>query len=213
MPEALAGFRDAVAGCYGKIPARGDFIRFGLSRGFVDAWDEWLKRMLAASRFALGEDWLAAWLEAPIWRFSLAPGLAGGDAAIGLFMPSVDGVGRYFPLTFAATVAGAAPSDLIRAGSGFLDAVERLGREAVAEDLGPEALAAGVAAAIAEPPSAAGVAPDLAPRAGALWWTAGAPRRPRGAFTTAGLPAAAVFAAMLDARDELAPDLIRGAPA
>jgi type VI secretion system protein ImpM len=205
MPAPLAGapsWREAAAGCHGKIPSRGDFIRCGLSRAFLDAWDAWLQRMLAASRSALGEDWLPAWLEAPIWRFALAPGLAGADAAIGLFMPSVDRVGRYFPLTLAATLCGAAPADLIRAGGGFLDAVERLGREAVAEDLPPEVLAARVAAALAEAPSEAGVAPELAPRAGALWWTAGAPRRPPGAFATDGLPQPALFAAMLDARLE-----------
>lgn len=205
MPAPLAddrSLRDAVAGCYGKIPARGDFIRFGLSRGFIEAWDAWLERMLADSRFALGEEWLPAWLEAPIWRFVLAPGIAGADAAIGLFMPSVDRVGRYFPLTLAVTLSAAEPPDLIRAGGGFLDAVERLGREAVGGDLAPEALAVRLATAVAEPPCEPGVAPELAPRAGALWWTAGAPRRPAGAFATAGLPQAAAFVAMLDARQE-----------
>ncbi len=198
----VAPFSKAAAGCFGKIPARGDFVRFGLSRAFLDAFDDWLQRALALSRSAHGEEWVAAWLEAPVWRFALSPGLAGTEAAIGLLLPSVDRVGRYFPLTFAATLRGVEAAALISAGGGFLDAVERLGREAVAEDLAPEALAAGVAEALFAAPKGAGVAPGLCPRTGALWWTEGAPRRPASAFVTEGLPRPSLFAAMLDARFE-----------
>ena len=53
----------------------------------------------------MGDVWLEAFLEAPVWRFVLPPGLCGARAAIGLIMPSVDKVGRYFPLTLGG-VAG-----------------------------------------------------------------------------------------------------------
>jgi type VI secretion system protein ImpM len=36
-----------------------------------------------------------------MWRFVLGEGVCGGDAWAGLLVPSVDKVGRYFPLTFA----------------------------------------------------------------------------------------------------------------
>jgi type VI secretion system protein ImpM len=198
MSEPLRG----PAGFYGKIPARGDFIRFGLPRGFVDAWDGWLQEVLAGSRAALGEEWVPAWLEAPVWRFALAPGLAGGDAAIGLWMPSVDQVGRYFPLTLAAVFPDALPTGSLRDAGGLLDAFERAGREALAADLPPQELAERVTAALGEPAAEAGVEETQFPSTGALWWTAGAPRRPGCAFATAGLPSAAAFLAMLDARQE-----------
>ena len=56
----------------------------------------------------LGAGWQAAFLRAPIWRFWLGAELCGTTVA-GAFMPSVDGVGRYFPLTiFARADAGMA---------------------------------------------------------------------------------------------------------
>ena len=46
---------------------------------------------------------------APIWRFALAPGVAGPLPMLGVMMPSVDRVGRQFPLTLAAPMAEASP--------------------------------------------------------------------------------------------------------
>jgi len=191
-PEAAIGF-------HGKLPARGDFVGAGLPRRFVDCWDEWMRQGIAASREALGEGWVAAWLEAAIWRFALAPGICGPDAAIGLWLPSVDRVGRHFPLTVAAVVPGADPSALIREGGGFLAAAERTGLAALFEDLGPEEIAARLAEPGEPGPAAAEIDPTLCPPDGALWWTEGAPRVPAGAMPTSGLPGAETFAAMLDA--------------
>src|SRR6185295_11716490 len=56
---------------------------------------------IAASRRELGERWLDLFLKSPMWRFALAPGVCGESAWAGLLVPSVDKVGRYFPLTFA----------------------------------------------------------------------------------------------------------------
>lgn len=88
-------------GFYGKIPSRGDFVSRRLPRAFLDPWDSWLQRAVAASRSALGEAWLDAYLTGPIWRFALPPGLCGEQAVTGLLMPSVDSVGRYYPMTIA----------------------------------------------------------------------------------------------------------------
>ena len=46
-------------------------------------------------------------MSAPIWRFSVAAGGAGPDAVSGVMMPSVDRVGRAFPLTLARVQNGA----------------------------------------------------------------------------------------------------------
>src|SRR5439155_21328721 len=83
MPEPLSAapagtiLHAAAIGFCGKLPARGDFVTAGLPRRFTEAWHDWLQRVLAASRRALGEDWLAAWLEAPVLRFALSPGTCG----------------------------------------------------------------------------------------------------------------------------------------
>jgi type VI secretion system protein ImpM len=47
---------------------------------------------------------MEAYLTAPIWRFVLLPGIINHQAWTGLIMPSVDKVGRYFPLTVAIPI-------------------------------------------------------------------------------------------------------------
>ncbi|MBB3902368.1 type VI secretion system protein ImpM [Methylobacterium brachythecii] len=75
--------------------------------GFLKTWEPWLQGGIAASRLALGENWTAAFLHAPIWRFWLGADVA-GTTSVGALMPSIDGVGRYFPLTLVAQGASGA---------------------------------------------------------------------------------------------------------
>jgi type VI secretion system protein ImpM len=199
IAPANAGLRDAAIGFCGKLPARGDFVMSGLPRSFVEAWHDWLQSVMATSRRSLGEEWVAAWLEAPIWRFALSPGVCGPDAVLGLWMPSVDRIGRYFPLTFAAVMPGGDAAALIRAGGGFLALVECAGLDALAGDLAPESVAARLATAALAEPGDPSTDPELCPEARALWWSTGSPRVPLTAFATGTLPDAAVFAGMLDA--------------
>lgn len=91
-------------GWYGKLPANGDFLTRRLPPAFVEPWDAWLNRMMAGSRERLGEGWRDAFVSAPAWRFVLAPGVLGPQGWAGLIVPSVDAVGRYFPLTVAAAL-------------------------------------------------------------------------------------------------------------
>jgi len=93
-----------VQGFFGKIPSHGDFITRNLSRSFLDVWDGWLQASIAESKAKLGEAWLDAYLTSPIWRFVLVPGVCGAQAWAGILMPSVDRVGRYFPLTLATSL-------------------------------------------------------------------------------------------------------------
>jgi type VI secretion system protein ImpM len=86
-------------GLYGKVPSRGDFISRGLSREFIDPWDGWLQNAIASSKQRLGESWLNHYLTSPLWRFGISGGICGANACFGVMMPSVDRVGRYFPLT------------------------------------------------------------------------------------------------------------------
>jgi type VI secretion system protein ImpM len=86
-------------GLYGKLPTHGDFLRRRVADDFVNAWDPWLQHCMADSRAALGEPWLETYLTSPVWRFALAPHVCGAAPVAGLLVPSVDRVGRYFPLT------------------------------------------------------------------------------------------------------------------
>jgi type VI secretion system protein ImpM len=180
------------AGLFGKLPARGDFVRSGLPGHFVAPWDAWLQLGLAASRERLGAEWLPAWLEAPVWRFALAPGLCGADAALGVMLPSVDRVGRYFPLTLVALFS---PGPKVRdpAGHGteaeaWLDGAEAAGRAALEQDVSPEETIAMLPA----PPAACAM-----PSAGSRWWTEGGPRVAPARWRRPGLPDTDDFVAML----------------
>lgn len=92
-------------GFYGKLASRGDFVSRGLPQSFIQPWDQWLAAGLQASQQQLGEQWLQAYLVSPLWRFALAAGVCGESAVVGVVMPSIDRVGRYFPLTVAQLLA------------------------------------------------------------------------------------------------------------
>lgn len=94
-------------GLFGKLPAKRDFISVAAPREFLTPWERWLQGGLSASRARLGADWQEAFLRAPIWRFWLGSDVCGASA-LGAFMPSVDEVGRYFPLTLVACSTDAA---------------------------------------------------------------------------------------------------------
>jgi len=176
---------EIVRGFAGKVPARGDFVHAGLPRDFTDPWHDWQSMVIAGSRALMGDAWLEAFLEAPVWRFVLPRGICGPRAAIGLIMPSVDKVGRYFPLTFAALTGGGTPE--AADWTAWLDAVEDLGRRALDEDAPPEQLT----------PPPAPLSPALHAGMDCAWWTEGGPRVPASRLTLASLPDAACFATML----------------
>jgi type VI secretion system protein ImpM len=123
-------------GFYGKLPSHGDFLRRRVSDGFVGVWDSWLQECLAASRSALGESWLDVYLTSPAWRFACAGGACGPAPVIGVMVPSVDRVGRYFPLTLVAELPHETPSllaALLRADP-FFGSAERLVIETLESD-------------------------------------------------------------------------------
>jgi type VI secretion system protein ImpM len=93
-------------GLFGKLPARRDFIAHAVPRGFLRAWESWLEKSMSDGRTRLGaSDWEAAFRAAPIWRFWLGSDIC-GEAVLGAFMPSMDAVGRYFPLTLIGVRQG-----------------------------------------------------------------------------------------------------------
>jgi len=94
----------AVPGWYGKLPGVGDFVSRRLPEEFVRPWDEWLQTVVATTRVSLGAGWTDRYLTMPIWRFVLASGLVAKTGWAGILMPSVDRVGRQFPLTIAVAL-------------------------------------------------------------------------------------------------------------
>jgi len=124
-----------VQGFFGKIPSLGDFVTRDLPREFLDAWDDWLQRSVAESKTALGDAWLNTYLNSPIWRFVLLPGVCGESGWAGILMPSVDKVGRYFPLTFASSLSdGVHPFQVIEAGADWFSSAETLALSVLQED-------------------------------------------------------------------------------
>jgi len=97
----------ATPGFVGKIPSQGDFVHRRLPWEFIETWDAWLQAGMGSAREALGTAWLEHYLVAPVWRFLLPAGTSGNTGWIGLWFPSVDRVGRHFPLTLAAPIAAA----------------------------------------------------------------------------------------------------------
>jgi type VI secretion system protein ImpM len=188
-------------GFFGKIPARGDFVRARLSRPLVAAWDDWMQMVLPAAMRLLGARWESAWQVAPVWRFALPAGQCGPSPLLGLWLPSIDAAGRRFPLMIAAE--GALDSAV------FLDAAEQIGRDAIACDLTPgimlarldaTALARQDATALARPDATAPeerIAKGMAVAAQGHWWSEGGPLVRAGELRSASLPDAPAFAGML----------------
>jgi len=91
-------------GFFGKLPAHGDFIFRELPPSFINVIDRWLQGYVGSSQEQLGESWLDIYLTSPIWRFAFSAGVVDHNAWVGIVLPSVDRVGRYFPLVVATCV-------------------------------------------------------------------------------------------------------------
>ncbi len=93
--------RSSECGIYGKVPIVGDFISRRMSQKFINIWDEWLQACISSSKLKLGEEWLKYYLVSPIWRYIITNKISGEGHWAGVIVPSVDRVGRYFPLTIS----------------------------------------------------------------------------------------------------------------
>jgi type VI secretion system protein ImpM len=144
MPERDLAAQGGSVGFFGKVPVRGDFVRRALPQSFTTPWDRWLQAGIAGAKEILGEAWLEVYLTSPVWRFALAAHLAGDRAAAGVLIPSVDSVGRYFPLTVACTLQREAAPARIRAEAAWFDDAQALALGVLEEGAALEALIAGV---------------------------------------------------------------------
>lgn len=83
--------------CFGKIRAKGDFVSRNLDYQVQEYLDNWLQSAFSISQEQVGEDWLKHYLTSPIWRFIVSSKEMDKDI-VGFMMPSIDKVGRYYPL-------------------------------------------------------------------------------------------------------------------
>ncbi len=128
-----------IAGWYGKLPTVGDFASRRLDAGFIDPWDHWLGTGLQMQRDRLGDAWLEPFVQSPAWRFVLGPGvlpsLDAQQVMAGVLMPSVDRVGRYFPLTVAGLIGrGPATAGEMESLLAWIDRIENTALEALQAD-------------------------------------------------------------------------------
>jgi type VI secretion system protein ImpM len=84
-------------GVFGKLPQKRDFIALNIPRSVLEPFETWLQSAVAASRSELGAAWQELYLVSPIWRFWIGSDIF-GVACAGALIPSVDKVGRFFPL-------------------------------------------------------------------------------------------------------------------
>lgn len=126
---------ESVCGLFGKLPQHADFVCHHLPDGFVEYWHSWLQTGISVSREQLGEEWLELYLFSPIWRFVAAARVCSEQAVVGVMIPSVDEVGRYFPLTVAHT-GRHRPWAARLSGQDWFQRAEQLALRALDEDTG-----------------------------------------------------------------------------
>lgn len=200
-----------MTGYFGKVSTLGDFVSRGLPDALVAAWDAWLQQCIHASRQQLGDKWLDRYLTSPVWRFAIAPGILGPEGLGGVMMPSVDRVGRYFPLMIGAT--GAPPLlDWYHKHADWYDAIEDLARASLDpafrltqfdQMLDPRMpvsappLSVGQVFRLDLNESLSKFVVDTVLVGHSLWWTDAAPEFGRLTLVCKGMPQALGFAEML----------------
>jgi len=173
---------------------------------FVGVWDQWLQDVVTASQTMLGAEWLAAWLDAPVWHFTLGCNIADAEPGLGVFIPSVDRVGRHFPFTVLGLCrdGGALPDQ-------WAARAEELTLSALEDDFDPDRLESELGAL--GPPCRPGGGMEPAPygwspgqgaergqilSAGeTLWWCRETARVPAAMLRTKGLPCIADAACLV----------------
>ena len=120
-------------GIFGKLPDQRDYVQHGMDAALMAKVDRWLQECLQTSKEQLDKEWLGVYLSAPIWRFWLGPDII-GKSVLGALMPSVDGVGRYFPLMLATVTDEPLDAPEINPQETWFGTVEALMLQALAED-------------------------------------------------------------------------------
>lgn len=170
----------------------GDFAHRRLPHGVTNTCDAWLMQCMQASREQLAEQWPQAYLAAPIWRFEWECGVVNGDHWFGVLMPSVDRVGRYFPLVITQAFEEPPTTESLDAWFEHLS-------HAAADTLQGDANLDDFEAALARAPAIASAKDaDPAAQGSTRWWIDGRSAREPPRFAVPGLPAPGRFVAFLE---------------
>ncbi|BCW90488.1 hypothetical protein sos41_36580 [Alphaproteobacteria bacterium SO-S41] len=189
MSAGFVGEVPAAPWLFGKMPAHGDFISRGLDDETVEAGDCAVAEAIAAASAHWDMQWDDVYVETPVWRFLATPGALGRDWLTGVFIPSVDAVGRQFPLLAGFAAPTLALLARPEATAAALDEAEALARSALLDALSVDTVLGGLAdiAARAFGADAAAKGDPIAIFAGdmlrhmesapwgaqSLWWVAG----------------------------------------
>ncbi|MBL9009713.1 MAG: type VI secretion system-associated protein TagF [Alphaproteobacteria bacterium] len=131
----VGGDAPVAAFVFGKMPAHGDFVSRGLDDETIEAGDAAVAAAVDLAALRWDFEWDDIYVETPVWRFLASPGALGRDWLAGVFMASVDAVGRQFPMLAgfcAPTLAMLARPD---ATSAALDEAEAIARAALIDAL------------------------------------------------------------------------------
>ena len=178
-------------GWFGKLPGAGDFAHRRMPHALRTVWDDWLHDGLADLR-ARHQGWVESYLTAPVWCFLLAPGVADDSAWMGAMAPSVDRIGRYYPIAVFAPLEGN-PSDWWKAAQQVL--LQALEDDANAEHF--ERLIAAVFAHVALDNQNTDTGPHL-PGPGRTAWMAAWKANIEPTMEMEGLPVGPMFDRLFD---------------
>lgn len=132
-------------GFHGKLPAVGDFVSRGFTQPLCDALDAWLQAALQAAQSGGATRASLDSTAVPV-LLHVRPGVLCSSGFVGAVVPSSDRVGRFFPICLGLEMPPeAAALPLLWPPLPMALSLCRLGIEAQAEALGPDALAARLA--------------------------------------------------------------------
>lgn len=213
----MLNLQSAKIGYFGKIPSTGDFVARNVERFVRDKFDQWLQASLTQSRKDLGDNWLHSFLTAPVWRFAIG-GLSRDSLTLGIMIPSVDKIGRYFPFAILcdvpATDIGAEDLMIL---DRLLDDLEPLVLTSLEEDFDLDhftyqlgllsrqlsqrgGLSAGSISEILDTDGVARFGEDIGEKDWSelsLWWTRGSEYHQPELFEARGFPRPSLFSGML----------------
>ncbi|MCC2974191.1 type VI secretion system-associated protein TagF [Massilia sp. IC2-476] len=200
-----------MTGYFGKVSTHGDFVSRRLPQDLVQAWDAWLQECMYESQAKLGSTWLERYLNGPLWRFAISPGVLGYEGIGGVMMPSVDRVGRYFPLMVGAVGCPGLMSwfyDHVA----WYDTIDELARESLGPTFTvarfddapipmlahPAMASKGAARRIPSDEEMAAALASFALDSHSLWWTDGGPFVQASMLVCRGMPNTHAFVTMID---------------
>ena len=149
-------------GLFGKLPAKRDFVAIYAPRPWLDAWEPWMQAGISASQQAMRDGWRDAFLTTPIWRFWLGAEIC-GMTVMGAFMPSLDGVGRYYPLTVFACgdASGSIPPPELDAQDEWFASCEEFLLSTLHNDVSFETVTTSLDRLVPPKPAASALADDM----------------------------------------------------